>query len=75
MVDILAQTYFLMFQRLEPEDLRATIQNIGLVNNSICSILHQFIENCTVELPWKEPHKLLKSFQVNIRIMLQGDLK
>lgn len=75
LVDILAQTYFLMFQRLEPEDLRATIQNIGLVNNSICSILHQFIENCTVELPWKEPHKLLKSLQVNIRKMLQGDLK
>ena len=67
MVDILAQTYLLIFQRLSEDDLKATRQNIGLTNNSICSILHQFIEDCSEELHWESPEKLLKSLQVNIR--------
>lgn len=73
MVDILAQTYLLIFQRLSDEDLKATKQNIGLSNNSICSILHQFIEGCYEELHWESPEKLLKSLQVNIRKKLKED--
>ena len=73
MVDILAQTYFMMFQRLSDDDLKATKQNIGLSNNTICSILHQFIEECYEELHWESPEKLLKSLQVNIRKKLQED--
>lgn len=73
MVDILAQTYFMMFQRLSNDDLRATKQNIGLANNSVCSILHQFIEDCYEDLHWESPEMLLKSLQINIRKMLQED--
>jgi len=73
LVDILAQTYLMMFQRLSDDDLRATKQNIGLTNNSICSILHQFIEDCYEELHWESPEKLLKSLQINIRKKLQED--
>ena len=73
MVDILAQTYLMIFQRLSDDDLKATRQNIGLTNNSICSILHQFIEDCYEELHWESPEKLLKSLQINIRKKLQED--
>ena len=73
MVDILAQTYLMIFQRLSDDDLKATKQNIGLTNNSICSILHQFIEECYEELHWESPEKLLKSLQINIRKKLQED--
>lgn len=74
MVDILAQTYLMIFQRLSDDDLKATRQNIGLTNNSICSILHQFIEDCyEEELHWESPEKLLKSLQINIRKKLQED--
>lgn len=73
MVDILAQTYLLIFQRLSDEDLKATKQNIGLANNSICSILHQFIEDCYEELHWESSEKLLKSLQKNIRMKLREE--
>lgn len=73
LVDILSQTYLMMFQRLSDDDLRATRQNIGLVTNSICSILHQFIEDCYEELHWESPEKLLKSLQINIRKKLQEE--
>ena len=73
MVDILAQTYLLIFQRLSDDDLKATKQDIGLVDCSICSILHQFIEDCDEELHWESPQNLLKSLQKNIRLMLQGE--
>lgn len=73
LVDILAQTYFLMFERLSEEDLKATKQDIGLTNNSICSILHQFIESCYEELHWESPERLLKSLQKNIRKKLLED--
>lgn len=73
MVDILAQTYLMIFQRLSDDDLKATRQNVGLTNNSICSILHQFIEDCYEELHWESPEKLLKSLQINIRKKLQED--
>lgn len=72
LVDILSQTYCMMFLRLSDDDLRATRQNIGLTNNSICSILHQFIEDCgDDELHFESPEKLLKSLQVVIRKKLQ----
>lgn len=71
LIDILAQTYLLIFERLSEDELRATKQNIDLTNNSICSILHQFIESCNeVELDWGAPERLLKTLQVNIRKML-----
>lgn len=74
MVDILAQTYLMIFQRLSDDDLKATRQNVGLTNNSVCSILHQFIEDCGEdELHWESPEKLLKSLQVVIRKRLQED--
>lgn len=74
MVDILAQTYFLIFKRLSDDDLKATKQNIGLTNNSICSVLHQFIEDCYEELHWESDEKLLKSLQINIRKKLQESM-
>ena len=75
LIDILATTYFMMFQRLSEDDLKATRQNIGLAPNSICSILHQFIEECNeVELHFESPERLLKSLQINIRKRLtEGD--
>ncbi len=74
MVDILAQTYLMIFQRLSDDDLKATRQNVGLTNNSVCSILHQFIEDCGEdELHWESPEKLLKSLQIVIRKRLQED--
>lgn len=75
LIDILAQTYLLIFERLSDDDLRATRLNIGLTSNSICSILNQFIENCNeVELDWGSPERLLKTLQINIRAMLiRGD--
>jgi len=73
MVEILAQTYFMMFQRLSEDDLKATKQNIGLANNTVCSILHQFIEDCYEELHWESPEKLLKSLQITIRKRLLED--
>ena len=75
LVDILAQTYLLIFNRLTDDDLRATKQNIGLTSNSICSILNQFIESCNeTELDWGSSERLLKTLQINIRKMLtRGD--
>ena len=75
LVEILAMSYFLMFERLSDDDRKATINNIGLAPNSICSILHQFIETCNEsELHFESPEKLLKSLQINIRKRLtEGD--
>ena len=71
LIDILAQTYLLIFERLSDDDLRATKLNIGLTSNSICSILNQFIESCNeVELDWGSSERLLKTLQINIRSML-----
>lgn len=74
LVDILAQTYLLAFRRLSEEDLKATKQDVGLANYSVCSVLHQFIQNCNYELHWESPEKLLKSLQLNIRAMLSEEL-
>ena len=61
----------LMFMRLSEDDLDATINNIGLAPNSICSILHQFIEECDEKLHFEAPEALLKSLQINIRKRLE----
>lgn len=66
LIDILATTYFMIFQRLTDEQLRKTRQNIGLQPNSICSILHEFIKDCE-DLHFEPPEKLLKSLQMEIR--------
>jgi hypothetical protein len=66
LIDILATTYFMIFQRLTEEQLRKTRQNIGLQPNSICSILHEFIKDCE-DLHFESPEKLLKSLQMEIR--------
>lgn len=66
LIDILATTYFMIFQRLTDEQLRKTRQNIGLQPNSICSILHEFIKDCE-DLHFESPEKLLKSLQMEIR--------
>lgn len=74
LIDILATTYFMIFQRLSEDDLKATKQNIGLQPNSICSILNQFIEDCEEDLHFESPEKLLKSLQKEIRHRLtEGD--
>lgn len=75
LVDILAQTYLMLFMRLSDDDLRATKKNINLNTNSICSILNRFIENCEdcKGLQWESPEKLLRSLQLNLRVLLQGD--
>lgn len=70
LIDILATTYFMIFQRLSEDDLKATRQDIGLQPNSICSILHQFIEDCEEEPRFETPEKLLKSLQKEMRIRL-----
>ena len=74
LIDILAQTYLMIFMKLSDDDLRATKMNIGLTNNSICSVLHEFIKSCnTTELHWESPEHLLKSLQINIRKMLEEE--
>lgn len=74
LVDILATSYLMMFQRLSEEDLTATRNNIGLEANSICSILHQFISECNAtDLRFESPEVLLKSLQMNLRAKLTED--
>lgn len=75
LIEILSTTYFMMFQQLSPDDLKATRQNIGLLPNSICSILHQFIEECNeTQLQFETPQILLKTLQINIRKkLMEGD--
>lgn len=68
MIDILASAYFMMFDRLSDDELRATRQNIGLAPNSICSILNYFIGTCNdPELRFDSPEALMKTLQMNIR--------
>ena len=68
LIDIISQTFLMIFQKLDDDELKATRLNIGLTNNSICSVLHQFIEDCgDDELHWESPEKLLKSLQTVIR--------
>ena len=73
LIDILSSTYALIFFRLSDEDLTATCSDVGLENNSICSILHQFIESCTYPLRFNPPEVLIKTLQLNIREMLKED--
>ena len=74
LIDILATSYLMMFQRLSEADLNATRNNIGLEANSICSILHQFIGECNAtDLRFESPELLLKSLQINIRAKLTED--
>ena len=76
LIDIMATTYLLVFQKIgeDPEDMKATQQNLGLENDSICSIMHQFIESCPEPLHFESQEALLKSLHINIRMMLEeGD--
>jgi hypothetical protein len=57
----------MIFQRLSDDELHATQHDIGLQPNSICSILHQFLEDCAEPLHFEAPEKLLKSLQKEIR--------
>jgi hypothetical protein len=77
LVEILSQVYYLMFKRLTDDELKATKQDIGLSNNSICSVLHEFIEECKDyhELQWESDEKLLKSLQMNLRKKLLEGLQ
>ena len=73
LIEILSMTYFLIFNRLSTDDLRATRFDTGLEPGSICSVLHQFIEDC-VDLRFDSDERLLKSLQTNIRrILTEGD--
>ena len=73
LVDILAQTYHLILLKLSDDELKATKLDINLAENSICSIMHQFIERLPGELAWESPERLLKSLQLNIRKLLLED--
>ena len=76
LIDILATTYFMILKKIEenPDDMKATQQNLNLETNSICSIMHQFIESCSAPLHFESPEALLKSLHINIRKMLEeGD--
>ncbi len=75
LIDILATTFLLIFQRIaeNPEDMKATQDNLGLENNSICSIMHQFIERDNIPLRFESDEALHKSLQIKIRKMLEGD--
>lgn len=77
LVEILSQVYYLMLKRLTEDELKATKQDIGLANNSICSVLHEFIEDCKDyhELQWESDEKLLKSLQINLRKKLLEGLQ
>lgn len=74
LVDILAQTYLMMFYRLSEDDRHATRLGIDLAPNSICSVLHQLIEECNDMdgLHFESPQMLLRSLQVNIRKKLEA---
>lgn len=71
LIEIISTTYFLIFQRLSDDDLHATKYDIGLNPNSICSIMHQFILNCSSNLHWESPENLLKSIRTNVAAMLK----
>ncbi len=74
LIDILSTSYMMIFQKLDEEDLRATKDNVGLEPNTICSILHQFVESCNAaELRFESPEALLRTLQINIRAMLTED--
>lgn len=78
LIDILAQTYLMLFLHLSEDQRRATVQDINLTPNSICSILHQFIDSCPyalhLEIIESQPQKVLKNLQINLReILLKGD--
>ncbi len=76
LIDILATTYLLVFNKISEnsDDMKATQQNLGLENNSICSIMYQFIESCKEPLHFESQEALLRSLEINIRKMLgEGD--
>lgn len=78
LVDILAQTYLMLFLHLTDDQRQATVHDLDLSPNSICSILHQFIESCPHELHLEiidtQPQKVLRNLQINLREILQkGD--
>ena len=76
LIDILATSYLMIFERLSEEDLQATRNDVGLEANSICSILHQFIGECNeTELRFESPEALLRSLQINLRAKLTEEDK
>lgn len=74
LVDILAQTYFLMYTRLTEDEQTATKRGVGLAPNSICSVLHQLFEECNEMdgIQFEPPQMLLKSLQINLRKKLEA---
>ena len=71
--EILAMTYFMIFNRLSDEDLRATKNDINLEPGSICSVLHQFLLDCDEDLVFEPRERLLKGLQMNISKRLTED--
>ena len=57
----------------QKEESKRRIKEIWIyISNSICSILHQFIEDCEEELHFETPERLLKSLQREIRNRLMA---
>lgn len=76
LIQIISSTYLLIFQKMSDDELTATKQDIGLNPNSICSIMHQFIEACRnldCELHWESWENLLKGIQCGVAAMLKED--
>lgn len=75
MVDILAQTYLLLIQKVRGMGCwQDTVDNRNLAENSICSVLHQFIESCPHGLLCDVADEvLLKSLQLNLKDMMQEE--
>lgn len=74
LIEILATAYTMIFRKLSDEDLKATRFDTGLEANSVCSILHAFIESCnTTELRFETPEMLHKTLSINIRAMLTAE--
>ena len=76
LIDILATSYLMIFERLSEEDLQATRNDVGLEANSICSILHQFIGECNkTELRFESQEALLRTLHINLRAKLTEEDK
>ena len=71
LIDILATSYCMIYERLSDDQKAAVRNNIGLEPNSVCSVLHQTFSRCNkTSLKYDSPESLLKSLQENMRSLL-----
>lgn len=74
LIEIIASAYYLIFDKIEKDgDLEDVKNNIDLDENSIGSVMHQFILNCVYELQYRTAEGLMSSINQNIRYLMGGD--